>query len=310
MLEKLCDRHRYRKSKYIEINENFNYGNIPIQFSLNNNIMSGGKLVLKSEETYDRLSYLLSIELIRNINKILTFYDRQIIENYYTEISDFDSYQFQVILKGSDSIQKFIESNLQDDIQYKLYDTILKESLSPYFFKNKHVDDNIYLYGKEILGIRIISFQELKTLSRKIYIKNILVAIPSLSESKRTEIINKLDKICSNIEFLPNKKNLISDKINLSDINSLDINHILNRKQKIFTKKDFSQLKNKNILITGAGGSIGSELCKQLSIIDVKKIVALDHSEISIYNLKKNLLKHKKIQFVLRANRVDPFPGC
>jgi hypothetical protein len=133
------------KSKYIEINENFKYGNIPIQFSLNNDIMSGGKLVLKSEETFDRLSYLLSIELIRNVNKIIMFSDRQIIENYYTEVSDFDSYQFQIVLKGQDSIQKFIESSLQDDIQYKLYDKILKESLSPYFFKNKNIDDSVYL---------------------------------------------------------------------------------------------------------------------------------------------------------------------
>jgi len=133
------------KTKYIEINENLNYGNMPIQLSFNNNIMTGNKLVLKSEETYNRLKYLLTVELIRNTNKILTFYDRQIIENYYMETSDFDSYQFQVILKGQESIQKFIESNLQDDIQYKLYDNILKESLAPYFFKNKHIEDTIFL---------------------------------------------------------------------------------------------------------------------------------------------------------------------
>ena len=102
------------------------------------------------------------------------------------------------------------------------------------------------------MGAKVISFEQLKSLSRKIYIKSVLVAIPSLSESKKTDIINKLEKICPNIEFLPNKRNLISDKINLSDINSLDVNRILNRKQKIFTKKNFIQLKNKNILITGA----------------------------------------------------------
>ena len=161
------------------------------------------------------------------------------------------------------------------------------------------VDDNIHLYGREILGVKIISFEELKNLSKKIYIKSVLIAIPSLSELQRTKIISKLENICSNIDFLPSKKNLISDKINLSDINSVDINHILNRKQKIFTKKDFYQLKNKNILITGAGGSIGSELCKQLSILNAKKIIALDHSEISIYNLKKNFLDYKKIHYVL-----------
>lgn len=175
----------------------------------------------------------------------------------------------------------------------------LKELVNSNIKVTYFVDDNSYLYGRDVLGVKVISFEELQSLSKKIYIKSVLVAIPSLSELRRTKIINKLEKICSYIEFLPSKKNLISDKINLSDINSLDINHILNRKQKVFTKNDFSQLKNKNILITGAGGSIGSELCKQLSIINAKKIIALDHSEISIYNLKKFFLNYKKIHFVL-----------
>ena len=175
----------------------------------------------------------------------------------------------------------------------------LKELTSNNIKVTYFVDDNTHLYGREILGVKIISFEELKSLSRKIYIKSVLIAIPSLSELQRTRIISKLENICSSIDFLPSKKNLISDKIHLSDINSVDVNHILNRKQKIFTKKDFNQLKNKNILITGAGGSIGSELCKQLSIINAKKIIALDHSEISIYNLKKNFLDYKKIQYVL-----------
>ena len=212
-------------------------------------------------------------------------------------------------IRNANNIKKYLNVN-QNKIQLATDEKIIygagnagqqafKELIKNNIKVTYFVDDNIYLSGREILGAKVISFEQLKSLSRKIYIKSVLVAIPSLSESKKTEIINKLEKICANIEFLPNKRNLISDKINLSDINSLDVNRILNRKQKIFTKKDFSQLKNKNILITGAGGSIGSELCKQLSIIDVKKIVALDHSEISIYNLKKNLLKHKKIQFVL-----------
>ena len=240
---------------------------------------------------------------IANIDKLKHF-----LKDY--KFISLESYlRKELKIRNVSNIKKYLNIN-QNNIQLATNEKIiygagnagqqaLKEFINNNIKVTYFVDDNIYLYGKEILGIKIISFQELKTLSRKIYIKNILVAIPSLSESKRTEIINKLDKICSNIEFLPNKKNLISDKINLSDINSLDINHILNRKQKIFTKKDFSQLKNKNILITGAGGSIGSELCKQLSIISAKKIIALDHSEICIYNLKKNFLNYKRIQFVL-----------
>jgi nucleoside-diphosphate-sugar epimerase len=212
-------------------------------------------------------------------------------------------------ISNSNNIKKYLHIN-QNNIQLATEEKIiygagnagqqaLKELINNNIKVTYFVDDNIYLHGREILGAKVISFEQLKSLSKKIYIKSILVAIPSLSESKRTEIINKLEKICSNIEFLPNKRNLISDKINLSDINSSDVNRILNRKQIIFTKKDFSQLRNKNILITGAGGSIGSELCKQLSIINTKKIIALDHSEISIYNLKKNFLNCKNIQFVL-----------
>jgi len=212
-------------------------------------------------------------------------------------------------ISNSNNIKKYLHIN-QNNIQLATDEKIiygagnagqqaLKELINNNIKVTYFVDDNIYLHGREILGAKVISFEQLKSLSKKIYIKSILVAIPSLSESKRTEIINKLEKICSNIEFLPNKRNLISDKINLSDINSSDVNRILNRKQIIFTKKDFSQLRNKNILITGAGGSIGSELCKQLSIINTKKIIALDHSEISIYNLKKNFLNCKNIQFVL-----------
>lgn len=212
-------------------------------------------------------------------------------------------------IRNKNFIKKYLNIN-QNNIQLATNEKIiygagnagqqaLKKLINNNIKVKYFIDDNIYLRGKEVLGVKIISFQELKSLSRKIYIKNILVAIPSLSELKRKKIINKLDKICSNIEFLPNKKNLISNKINLSDIHSLDIDHILNRKQKIFKKKDFSQLKNKNILITGAGGSIGSELCKQLSIINAKKIIALDNSEICIYNLEKNFLNYKNIHFVL-----------
>ena len=240
---------------------------------------------------------------IANINKLKSF-----IKNYkFISLESYLKKEFKI--RNVNNIKKYLNINI-NSIQLAIDEKIiygagnagqqaLKELINSNIKVTYFIDDNVNLHGKEVLGIKIISFDQLKNLSKEIYIKSILVAIPSLSESKRSEIINKLEKFCSNIEFLPNKRNLISDKINLSDINSLDINRILNRKQKIFKKKDFSQLKNKNILITGAGGSIGSELCKQLNIINARKIIALDHSEISIYNLKKNFVNYQKIQFVL-----------
>ena len=134
------------KKSSIYIDENFEYPSyIPKNFSIKSAIFRGNKLVLKSEETFDRLLYLLKIESIRNQDKIIMFKDRLSIENYFMEISDFDIYSSQVILKGTSSIEKFITSNLQYDIQYKLYDVILRTSISPYFFKNSLVDNNVYL---------------------------------------------------------------------------------------------------------------------------------------------------------------------
>ena len=230
---------------------------------------------LKNYKFISLESYLRKELKIRNVNNIKKYLN---INKNNIQLASDEKIIYGAGNAGQQALKELVNSNIK----------------VTYF-----VDDNSYLYGRDVLGVKVISFEELQSLSKKIYIKSVLVAIPSLSELRRKKIINKLEKICSNIEFLPSKKNLISDKINLSDINSSDINYILKRKQKVFTKNDFSQLKNKNILITGAGGSIGSELCKQLSIINAKKIIALDHSEISIYNLKKFFLNYKKIHFVL-----------
>jgi len=167
-------------------------------------------------------------------------------------------------------------------------------------FKVKYfVDDNKKLQGKKKFNTEIISFNQLNQLSERYFISNILIAIPSLTGNKINKFVKKIEKISPNIEFLTNKKKLISNNINLSDINSVVINNIFNRKEKKFNIKLFKNIINKNILITGAGGSIGSELCRQLAEFKVNKIVAIDNSEISIYNLIKTYLNKKKIKFIL-----------
>ena len=184
---------------------------------------------------------------IANTAKLTSF-----LKNY--KFISLESYlRKELRIKNNNSIRKYLNVNL-NNIQLATDEKIiygagnagqqaLKELINNNIKVTYFVDDNICLYGREILGAKVISFEQLKSLSRKIYIKSVLVAIPSLSEPRRTEIINKLEKICSNIEFLPNKRNLISDKINLSDINSLDVNRILNRKEKIFKKKRFQSVK-------------------------------------------------------------------
>jgi hypothetical protein len=125
----------------ITINPNFVYGPVGKKFSMTSGVMKQNKLVLKSEEALKRLMYVLRINC-RDINKILNYHTRTVIENYYLDITDFDQYQFQVILQGEDSVEKWI---LQKKVQYFLYDSVQETKLTPYFFRNKLIDKRISL---------------------------------------------------------------------------------------------------------------------------------------------------------------------
>jgi FlaA1/EpsC-like NDP-sugar epimerase len=161
-------------------------------------------------------------------------------------------------------------------------------------------DDQKILNKKEIDGVKVITFNELKLLSKSKTINNIIIAIPSLSKIKQNLLISKLTPITLSVSIL--NQSFIGEKkyLNLSDVSENIMSEIFNRK----AKNNFhliKNLKNKTVLITGAGGSIGSELVKQSLICDAK-VIALDHSELALYNLEKNIkfyLKRKKIKIVL-----------
>ena len=158
------------------------------------------------------------------------------------------------------------------------------------------VDDKISIQNTIINGIPVISYNNLLKLSKNNKIKRIYLTIPSLKKKNKIKIISKIKKSFFDVRFLPEKKYLLSDQININDLNIEEINSILNRKQ--IKIKKIKKLFNKKIIVTGAGGTIGSEICRQLLQQGVKKIIALDNSELSIYNLRKNL-KNKKVNFIL-----------
>ena len=158
------------------------------------------------------------------------------------------------------------------------------------------VDDKINIQNTIINGIPVISYNNLLKLNKNNKIKRIYLTIPSLKKKNQTKIISKIKKSFFDVRFLPEKKYLLSDQININDLNIDEINSILNRKQ--IKIKKIKKLFNKKIIVTGAGGTIGSEICRQLLQQGVKKIIALDNSELSIYNLRKNLT-NKKVNFIL-----------
>ena len=160
------------------------------------------------------------------------------------------------------------------------------------------IDDDKDKIGKIRLNKPIYSFKQLEEISKNFVIPHSILAIPSLNQSKQNEAIKKLYKISLNVSALPVKNNLDKENISIDDLNDIDINDILNRKVFNIDRNKFKIFKDKKILITGAGGSIGSEICKQLFKFNVKKIIALDISEYSLYTLMNNFSNNKKDRII------------
>lgn len=126
----------------IKLVPDFEYGYVGKLFSINSGVMDDGKLVIKSEEALKRLVYTLRVYIRRFSQKIRKYHTRKVIENYYVDIIDFDYHQFQVILHGEDSVEKWIQ---EQKIKYNLYNSVQTSKIIPYFFQNNLVGPRIYL---------------------------------------------------------------------------------------------------------------------------------------------------------------------
>ena len=132
----------FANQKFI-LNEKMVYDDIPKTFSLNNNFYHNGKLIVISNEMIKRLMYVLKLNLDQNLEKVLNYHNRKSIYDYYIEISDFDKIENQIILQGENSVLNLISKSNE---KYLLSNSIqISDSSAPYFFKNKLIDNNVYL---------------------------------------------------------------------------------------------------------------------------------------------------------------------
>ena len=160
------------------------------------------------------------------------------------------------------------------------------------------IDDSKKIQNEIIDNKKVISFKEFKEISITKTISDVIIAIPSLTPNLLKRKIKDLKSYAVNVNYLPLKNNLLSDKITIDDIKYSQLTNLISDD---FLKPDYSyfkKLKNKSVLVTGAAGSIGMALCKKLNQIGVKNVVALDKSEIGIYNMKKELFD-KRFKFIL-----------
>ena len=152
------------------------------------------------------------------------------------------------------------------------------------------LDDDRLLQNQYLLGKMIYSTNNLKRIIKEKQITHILIAMPSISRSDRLKILKKLNYFNIIIRTLPSFIDLAEGRISFSDIKDLDVEDILERE---IVKPDINLLnentKSKIVLVTGAGGSIGSELSRQILKCNPKKLILIEINEYSLYKISQQL---------------------
>ena len=162
---------------------------------------------------------------------------------------------------------------------------------SPEFEVLGFLDDNNQLHRQVLLGKTVYSPTNLAKLLKSKNILLVFLALPSISRRKRNQIIQNLNKYKIIVKTLPSISEIVDGRINVSDIKDFNINDLLNRDEVKPDKKLLSKnIDSKTVLVTGAGGSIGSELCRQIVRLKPSKLLLLESNEFALYKIYEELV--------------------
>jgi FlaA1/EpsC-like NDP-sugar epimerase len=152
------------------------------------------------------------------------------------------------------------------------------------------LDDDDRLHGQVLQGQAIYSPLKIADLIKSKEVQLILLALPSISRSRRNEILKSLSNYQLQVQTLPTVADIIQGRVGLSDIKDLDVDDILNRDQVLPDSELLSKnITSKVLLVTGAGGSIGSELSRQIAKQNPEKLLLLELNEFALYKIYEEL---------------------
>lgn len=152
------------------------------------------------------------------------------------------------------------------------------------------LDDDDRLHGHVLNGLPIYNPVDLDNLATTLNISDVLLAMPSLSRRRRNEILGQIRLAHVAVRTLPSVTELAQGKVSVSDLRELDIDDLLGREP--VTPNHILLSKNvlgKVVLVTGAGGSIGSELCRQILMLAPAKLLLIEQSEFALYAIHHEL---------------------
>jgi len=152
------------------------------------------------------------------------------------------------------------------------------------------IDGNKNLQGRMVNGIKVFAPERLLGIIKERRIDRILLALPSLSRRRRREILTSLEPLGVHVQTVPEFEQLVTGHADVGDIREVDVSDLLGRdsvppKAGLFD----ACIRDRVVMVTGAGGSIGSELCRQIIGLAPKRLVLFEMSELALYNIEREL---------------------
>lgn len=159
------------------------------------------------------------------------------------------------------------------------------------------LDDDPSLHGVMIKDVRVYSPAQINLVMEQYAISRVLLALPSASRSVRAEILNRLEPLGVPVLTIPGMTDIVEGKMKIDELQDVKIEDLLGRDpvrpiQSLLT----ANISNKVVMVTGAGGSIGSELCRQILQQGPKTLLMYEMSEFSLYEIDKELTQKIKNQ--------------
>lgn len=170
------------------------------------------------------------------------------------------------------------------------------------------LDDDDRMHGNVLNGLPIYNPADLSEVLANVPVTDVLLALPSVSRERRNDILEALSRHKLAVRTLPVLSDIATGKVSVSDLRELDIDDLLGREpvqpnHLLMTKN----VENKVVLVTGAGGSIGSELCRQILKVGPAKLLLIEQSEFALYAIHQELEEKSAAQQMANLkNAVDP----
>lgn len=155
------------------------------------------------------------------------------------------------------------------------------------------IDDSKEKIGQKIAGVKIAGNRDkIISLADKYAVDEIIIAIPSATKKQISEIVEICHKTKCKIKIMPSLIDLINEKVSIKSLRDVDIEDLLGREAVSVDLKGISSyLEDKIVLVTGAGGSIGSELCRQIAKFKPRRLILFDIYENSVFDLQNEMRK-------------------